>query len=213
MKLYYRRLIVIFCTIGVLVVGLFLAWHDSPTTDEDIHIASAYLGLTRHEFRFDPEHPYLFKVLTALPLLTIHLNPPPDDAAYWEEGRITVYDSWKAARGWADEWFYTSGNNPELMIFLARIPAVICLTLLCLLVYFLASRWFSPTIGLWALIFTAFNPNLLAHGHLANNDVPTALLFLLTIWAMWEYFLHPNLRQAVILGVAFAAAELTKFSM
>ncbi|MBU6389711.1 hypothetical protein KGQ71_04325, partial [Patescibacteria group bacterium] len=93
----------------VLGAGLYSAWNNSMTSDEGVHAASGYLVLTRHEFRFDPEHPYLFKIISALPLLAVRLNPPSDDQRLWNAAWPSNYDSWKEARQWADEWFYNSG--------------------------------------------------------------------------------------------------------
>lgn len=208
-----RKLLVAFILTLTLGIGLTLAWRDSMTTDEGIHVASAYLVFTRQEFRFDPEHPYTYKYLTALPLLFLKPNMPPDDAALWEGAYPTVYDSWKEAREWTDQWFYRSGNNADLMIFLARIPGIFCLVGLCWLVYYLASRWFSEKVGLYALVFTAFNPTVLAHGHLANNDVAAALAFLGTVWALWHYSLSPSLKRAALVGLILGIAQTTKFSL
>ncbi|MEI6477597.1 MAG: glycosyltransferase family 39 protein [bacterium] len=196
-----------------LSLGLYLSYRDSMTTDEGIHVASAYLVLTRHEFRFDPEHPYLYKVLTALPLLAVHLNMPPRDQELWDGAYRTVDDSWPMAREWADEWYYQSGNNADLMVFLSRIPSVLITLAFCWLAYYLGRLWFSPRVGLFALVFTVFNPTVIAHGHLTGNDVAAALAFLGTVWALWYYGERPGLHRAALLGLVFAAAELTKFSL
>lgn len=146
--------------------GLFLSWRMTMTTDEGIHVASAYLALTRGDHRFDPEHPFLYKYTTALPLLVLRPNTPPDDVKLWDSGEPTFYDSWKESREWSDQWFYKSGNNARLMIFLARIFGVIVLVLLGLTVYYTSKRWFGEKTALWSLFFTAFTPTLLAHGPL-----------------------------------------------
>lgn len=196
----------------VTVAGAVLAWRTSMTTDEGIHTASAYLALTRGEHRFDPEHPFLFKYLTALPLLIVHPHLPPDDQLLWDKAAPTFYDSWAEARQWTDEWFYRSGNNAQLMIFLARIPGVLALLGLCALVFYAASRWFSPKVGLWALFFTAFSPTLLGHGSLTNTDVPLALAFLGALWTLWLYGEKPSYKTALYAGLSIAATLLTKFS-
>jgi hypothetical protein len=184
----------------------------SMTTDEGIHTASAYLALTRGEHRFDTEHPFLFKYLTALPLLVLQPNPPPNDQVLWTRAKPLLYDSWRESREWTDEWFYRSGNNAQLMIFLARIPGVLVLLGLCWMVYHLGRKWFSPTIGLWALFFTAFNPTLLAHGALTNTDIPLAAAFLLALWALWAWGEKPGLRAALWVGLALGVCVLTKYS-
>jgi hypothetical protein len=208
---WHKRIVAILIS-WVAIAGLFLAWNTTMTTDEGIHTASAYLAIERGDHRFDPEHPFLFKYLTALPLLPLGLHLPPDDQQLWEAAEPSLYDSWKESRLWTEEWFYTSGNDAQLMIFLARLPGVLCLVLLSYLVYICAKRWLSPTAGLWALFFTAFSPTLLAHGPLTNTDVPLALAFLFSVWQLWRYWESPNLKNALWVSLALTITILTKFS-
>lgn len=208
----YRRLPVAILLGWVAIAGLFMAWHDTATTDEMIHVSSGYLAMTRGEFRFDPEHPYFFKYFSAAPLLALRPNLPPDDQLLWNASRGTFYDSWKEAREWSDQWLYKSGNDAQLMTFLARIPAVLSLLLLCYFVYRFGSTWYGETVGTLALAFTAFNPTVLAHGHLANTDVPVSLGFLFTTYALWKYGREPSLRQAAWVGLALGISLVTKFS-
>jgi hypothetical protein len=207
----HRRLVALFL-LWVAGAGLYLAWHDSLTTDEGIHTASAYLAMTRGEYRFDPECPYLFKEFSALPLLVMRPHLPPDDKKLWSRAYPTLYDSWWEAREWTNQWFYKSGNNAREMVFLMRIPAVLCLVTLCWMAYFLTSLWFSPKVGLYALIFTAFNPTLLANGHLANTDVPVALTALFLLYGVWRYSQKPTTATAILVGLLSAVALCTKHS-
>lgn len=212
MKISWYKASVIAIFIWVAAAGSVLAWRTSMTTDEGIHTASAYLAFTRGEHRFDPEHPFLFKYFTALPLLVVHPNLPPDDQKLWAKAAPTFYDSWSEAREWTDQWFYKSNNNAKEMIFLARIPGVLALLGLCALVLYITTRWFNPTVGLWALFFTAFNPTLLAHGSLTNTDTPLALAFLAALWALWKYYEKPGYKTAIWAGLGIAATMLTKMS-
>lgn len=207
-----RKSIVGLILLWVLGAGLFLAWKDSPTSDEGIHISSAYLALTRGEFRFDPEHPYLFKFLTAIPVLFLHTNLPKDDQQLWQRAQPLSYDSWREARAWSDEWLYESGNNVHEILFWARFPAVLCLVALCYLIYAVARKWFNEKIALAALFFTAFNPTLLAHGHLANTDVPVALGIFATVASLWWYGKQPTAKRAAVVGILGGIANLTKFT-
>ena len=211
-KLFSIKSILILVISWTLLSGLWLAWNDSLTTDEGIHTASAYLAIERDSFRFDPEHPYLFKYLTALPLFTIKLNKPTNDLQLWDKSGNTYYDSWQEAREWADEWFYKSNNPTNLMVFLARVPAVIIATLFCLVIFLFARQLFGPKIGLTSAILLAFNPTFLGHNHFTNTDVPVAFMLTLTVWALWNYFLKPNWKNASLIGLGFGLALNTKHS-
>ena len=209
---FFKRYYVALILLATVIVGGINARQLAPTTDEHIHVASAYLALTRGDHRFDPEHPFVFKYLTALPLLLVHPNLPTDDAQLWNAAAPTFYDSWKESREWSDQWLYRSGNDAELIIFLARIPSVLCLALLGYLVYFASRRWFTEQIARWSLLFTVACPTLLAHASLANNDVALALVSFWTIWRLWRYHEEQTWKTALWLGFAFALAITTKFS-
>jgi hypothetical protein len=200
----------ILCAVGLF--GTVQAWRQSMTTDEGIHVASAYLAITRGDHRFDPEHPFLFKYLTALPLVALQPNLPADDQKLWEAAKPTYYDSWSESRQWADMWMYTSGNNAQLMIFLARLPGVLALVALCWLIWLTTRHWFGESIARWALFFTAVNPTLLAHGPLTNTDIPIALAILFVLWRLWLYFEEQSWKNVLWIGASLGIALTTKFS-
>jgi hypothetical protein len=197
---------------AVTLLGLFQAATQTDTTDEMIHVASAYLAQTRGEYRFDPEHPALFKHLTALPLHALELSNPIEDTELWENAKVTMYDSWKEARMWSERWVYGSGNPSWLMVFLSRIPGVIALLGLCFVVWRYVSTYYNENLGLWALFFTASTPTLLSHGPLTNTDVPVALAAMGTVWALHAYGDSPNRPRALLVGLLLGVALATKFS-
>ena len=207
-----RRLAVWLLLGWTLVAGLYLAQRDSLTTDEGIHVASGYLILTRGDWRFDPEHPPLMKILSALPLLSIHPYLPAGDQQLWAAAKPTLDDSWETTREWTDRWFYRSGNNADLMIFLMRIPTVLLLTTLGYVSFKLAKEWFSEKVGLWTLFLVTFNPTLLAHGHLANDDVAVALGVLAALFWLRRWYKNPLPQQAALVGAMLGLAIGLKFS-
>jgi hypothetical protein len=207
-----KRLLVPGLLLWVLLFGIFQAWNQTLTSDESIHTASAYLAITRGDHRFDPEHPFLFKYLTALPFLVYHTNLPKDDLELWDKAAPTLYDSWRESRKWSDHWVYESGNNAQVMQMLMRIPGIIVMTILCWFIWWLARKWYSKKIALWALFFTAFNATILAHGYLTNTDVPLALTYMLVIWRVGEYGKDATRRNAAWVGLTFSIAMLTKYS-
>lgn len=207
-----HRLAVGALLLWTLLAGLYLAHRDSLTTDEGIHVASGYLILTRHDYRFDPEHPPLFKLLSAAPLVAMRPNLPPDDQALWNAGKPTFYDSWAEAREWTEQWFYMSGNNADRMVFAMRVPAVLFMVLACWLAHWLATRWFGKPAGLLTLFFLAFNPTVLGHGHLANDDMPIAAGILASVGMLWWYREKPELKRALLTGLVVAATIGIKYT-
>lgn len=114
---------------GQFVLQIFLANRDAQTTDESVHLLAGYTYLTKHDFRFNPEHPILVKLLAGAPLLLLRPNLPADFDQLWEKSSDFYYDNWAGNRRLGEEFLYQSGNNAEQLLFWGRVPIVI-LTLL-----------------------------------------------------------------------------------
>lgn len=192
--------------------GLWSAWRTSMTMDEGIHVASAYLAIERHDFRFDPEHPFGFRYLTALPVLALNPALPKDDQKLWDASSPTMYDSWVEARRWADEWVYESGNNAQLMLFMARLPALAVLLTLVFGSFLLIRKIWGEPAGLWTAFFIAFCPTIIGHGVLTNTDIPLTLCYLFATYTLLRYYDKPNLANASFVAVSLGAALVTKHS-
>lgn len=206
-----RKLSLALCAGSVAFAG-WLAWSWSATSDEAIHVASGYQYLTKGEWRFDPEHPPLVKVLTAIPTLILKPSLPAADTSLWEGAAPTRYDSWRESRTWADAWLYESGNNAQVLTFAFRIPAVVLWGLLLVSLFFWLNRWFGERVAAWATVLTAWNPALLAHAPLANTDVPLALALLWLTAMLVTFRSTATVRATILLAVAGTLALLTKHS-
>jgi hypothetical protein len=210
---WLRRHAIIFLLLWSILAGSFLAARTSPTADEAIHTASAYLALTRGDFRFDPEHPFTFKYLTALPMLALQPNLPANDQRLWSISDATLYDSWIEARTWADSWLYESDNNAGLMMFLMRLPGVMVFALLIYLTWYLVREWFGERAAIWASFFVATNPTFLAHAATTNTDVPIVAALALGVLAAWRLYLEPrSVLRMMLLGLALTLIVTTKHS-
>jgi hypothetical protein len=70
--------VLLFCLLFAFFV-ISHARHISATYDETVHLASGYSYWLWNDYRMNPEHPPLVKQLAALPLLWLHVWPPPVD--------------------------------------------------------------------------------------------------------------------------------------
>jgi 4-amino-4-deoxy-L-arabinose transferase-like glycosyltransferase len=61
--------------VAFIALGLGDLLTTSPTSDETAHLAAGYSYLVTHDYRINPEHPPLAKMLAALPLLGMHVWP------------------------------------------------------------------------------------------------------------------------------------------
>jgi hypothetical protein len=193
----------------VLVLALLLAfWLQmffalpklSATTDEVAHLPAGYSYWVMRDFRLNPEHPPLAKLLASLPLLA--LQPPLD----------TESPEWKAAQQYVFGFGFLYTNDADRLLFWGRIPMTLVAAAGALIVYIWARRMFGPSSGLFALGLFAFSPNLLAHGMLVTTDVPLAVFMTLALYLLWRQESEPSLMGSAMLGLATGAAMASKFS-
>lgn len=192
------------------VVQVRLSSLDSATTDEAVHLSAGYTYLTRGDFRFNPEHPPLVKVLAALPLLTLRptINETAEQA--WQKSGNFFFDSWRENRKFGEELLYQSRNNPDTLLFWARLPMVLLTLLLGLTIFLIAWRHWGPIPAIIATALYVFNPTVTGHGHLVTTDIGLALGSLLTVYSFYQLLEQPNRRRGIYFGLAFALALLTK---
>jgi hypothetical protein len=63
---------------------------ESPTVDEPVHLLGGYSYLKWGDFRVNPEHPPLAKMLAGFPLLFFDINDPRPTSPDWREKRGQV---------------------------------------------------------------------------------------------------------------------------
>ncbi|MBW2147973.1 MAG: glycosyltransferase family 39 protein [Deltaproteobacteria bacterium] len=176
----------------------------SLTNDEVTHIPSGYSYLRTGDFRLNPEHPPLAKMLAAFPLLWIQPRPilPLHDPGW------TSRDQWQFAR----EFFEANRNRLEAITFWARIPMVLLGVALGCVVYRWASQLYGSRAGLLSLFFLAFEPNILAHTRLVTTDMAITLLLFVSLYRLWVYCGDPRPVNLLWAALAFAMAQASKFS-
>ncbi len=193
--------------LAVLTVGAGAqAWMSlrtkSLTFDELTYIPAGYSYVVTGDYRLNPEHPPLAKLLAGGALLTI--GPPID----------LRHESWEEPEQWAfgEHFFEASGVATARLVDTARAPFVVLLMALVLLAYFFATELYSPRAGLVAATLCAFSPNLLAHGRLATTDFPQAFMVVATAYAFLLFTRAPSPGKALATGVALGLALLSKYS-
>jgi len=192
------------------VVQVRLASLDSATTDEAVHLSAGYTYLTRGDFRFNPEHPPLVKMLAALPLLRFRPTITPQAEQLYQQSGNFFYDSWRENRDFGEIMMYQAGNNPDQLLFWARLPMIALTLILGLAILLIAWRHWGERAALVATALYAFNPTVTGHGHLVTTDIGIALGFLLTIYSFWRLLERPSWRNCLWLGLSFGFALLTK---
>jgi 4-amino-4-deoxy-L-arabinose transferase-like glycosyltransferase len=188
-------LIAAFCLQAVFAIP-----HLSATSDEVPHLAGGYSYWVTRDYRINPEHPPLVKLLAALPLLII--NPSLD----------FNHPGWTTPSQWVFGFVFLYGNNADQLLFWGRLPVIALGALGALVVFLWARDLFGPAAGVFAASLYAFSPNLLAHGTLVTTDVPLAAFYVLTLYLFWKQGDNPAWKSSLLAGLALGAAMTTKYS-
>jgi hypothetical protein len=193
---------------------------DSVTFDETAHLGAGVSYLETGDFRLNPEHPPLAKLIAALPLSLSHRGGGDYDSPLWTGSRASAGD---ARRSHASEWGFgfellngprasAERRDPAARLVPARCAILFLGVLLAMVVYAWARELYGPPAGLLALALAVTCPALLAHARLVTTDVPAALGFTVTTWLAWRWLSVPTWRRAALTGMALGAAILSKFS-
>ena len=185
-----------------LAISFTLISRDSAIVDETAHIPAGYTYAAYNDYRLNPEHPPLAKYVSGIPLQFLDLKPPKLDT------------SWQNILQWDSGWFFifNAGNDPDQVVFWARLPMLLFVLALGILLYKWASEEFGNKTGLFVLFLYSFTPDVLAHGHFVTTDVPAAFGFALAVYTFSKFLDNKNLKYLIIAGVGLGVAQLLKFS-
>jgi hypothetical protein len=175
--------------------------HKSAVFDEIIHLPPGYAIVKLGDHRMNPLHPPLARVIAAVPLLFMDVHLDPSDLA------------WRTARPW--EWgkrFLYRWNDGDRLLFWGRLPIVALAMVLALAVFLWARRLWGLPAGLLALFLCVLNPDVLAHGHLASNDLPVVLFVFLSVIAFERLVERVTAFRVLAVALGVGAAFATKFS-
>jgi hypothetical protein len=116
------------------IVQILSALRESPIADEPAELAAGYSYLKTGDFRLNPEHPPLSKMIAALLLLGFELAFPRDQSA------------WSKADDYAFGIAFFRDNRPQLDAFLfdARLTAIFLTFCLGLAIALWARATFGP---------------------------------------------------------------------
>lgn len=180
---------------------------DSPTMDEQNHLARGIAFLKTGDPRLSLEHPPLINSISALPLLTEQEIDLPTD-----------HPSWEDRQGWyafADELFWERSNDPTKMIFLARLPIVFLTLGLALTGFHFAREMWGKLAAFFAFALLLLEPNILAHGRYTTTDLGGTTFLLLATFLLWRLWNSErwNWWRILAAGIAIGLALGSKLSM
>jgi hypothetical protein len=198
---------------GILLAVMFVAAvfsikDDSCTFDELAHIPAGYSYLLQKDYRLNPEHPPLIKDLAVIPLVFLKPNFPAEHNTWVQKDA----PAWWTQFDFGTQFLYHSENNPDKILFLARLPMILILILLGFFIFFWTKKIAGNKAGILALFLFSFSPTLLAHGRLVTTDVGAAAGILFAVYFFLKALSQPTKKNIIFAGLFLGLAELCKFS-
>ncbi len=170
------------------------------TSDEPAHIACGMEWLDKHVYRWEPQHPPLARVTTALgPYLSgIRSQNTPRNAflAMSKEGCSILY----------------SGHHYDRTLALARLGILPFFWIACAAVYGWGKRYFGPAVAATAVFLFSFLPPVLAHSGLATTDMALTAMMAVAFVTGMVWIEHPTWRNGALFGAAGGLMVLAKLS-
>lgn len=185
------------------------ALHESATVDEVAHMGAGMSYWQRLDLRFNGEHPPLGKALAGLALVlrgtrADYSSPAWQISTDFFNAYGAQYVFGDAVVGRWNDW------KPTLMW--ARFPMLLLTLVLGWFVYRYGTRLGGPWGGLLCLAAFVTTPAFLVFGPLVLTDVPVTLFSFIALWRLGEIWSAPSRRNALLFGVAFGGALLSKFT-
>jgi hypothetical protein len=200
-------IIVVLFTLIFSLISLATAVQKSPTFDEPIHLYAGYSHLRWGDFRVNPEHPPLAKILAALPLLALDIN----SSAITKDQRDIVQARKQYDWNLADQFILANRRIDKLFLY----PKLVMIGLAAILGVFIF-LWTREIYGLnaafAALAIYCFDPNFLAHSSIIHTDVPFTLFFFAGTYFFWRTLNRVTWINLFFTSLFFAVSAITKFS-
>jgi hypothetical protein len=201
--------------LGITIILAVLAFGsssgDSLTVDESPHIGASYSYIVKGDYRLNPEHPPLLKLLSGVSIWLgakftgIPVNFP-DTIPAWTEKVNAQWDI-----GYA--FLFKSGNDANTIIWWARLPTILILLLGGVyLTYSVYYHTKSKAISILTLLLYAFSSNVIAHGRLVTTDIIASISFIFAIDIWIGYLKNPIRKYILLLVLALSFGFLSKFS-
>jgi hypothetical protein len=204
--------IVLVFLIAIITVALSLQSirNDSLTMDELAHTTAAYSYIVESDYRLNPEHPPLLKLLAGGGIwigsqVTGTQVTPPSESQFWEAPN----KQWDVG----GEFFYTLGNDPQFLMFWSRLPMMLLAVFGAFyLFYAVLHHTKNLTIATVTGIGFLTSINVIAHARYVTTDVGITIALMLVVDWFSRYLKAPNPKTTAGLISALVIAAFTKFS-
>ncbi len=205
----YNKIAIILIAVFI-VESLFAIMYNSPVYDETAHIGGAYHNWKTGNITLVREQPPLVKIVAGAPLVAMNLTYPKSCVV----SNVTFDDDWTnpEQRSFGACFLYKMGNDLDNILLFSRLAIVSLSIILAVSLFLFTKRIYGPKAATFALFLYVFEANIIAHSSLVTMDLAVSLFMFLTITAMWNFLKSPTDRNAIVVGVFFALAQVSKFT-
>lgn len=218
-RITYIVITILLVTIGVArIVSTYSIF--TQTTDEPAHIASGLEWLDRGTYIYEPHHPPLSRIASAIgPYLygsrlteaqRKYLDEVPEDFRD-KYGTSYYHNLYREMWDTGNDILYNSGSYFRTLS-LARMGTLPFFILAAFLTWLWCRNLYNNTTALIATAIFTTLPPVLAHAGLATTDMAMTAMFLFSIIAFTSWLKRPTAINSLIFGVAGGLAILSKFS-
>jgi len=193
----------------VFVLLAIMAWaqvtsalRETQTWDEGIHLAAGYSYLKTGDFRLNPQHPPLGKIINALPLLLLKPRLPLEDPAWRLPDEVHF----------GNLFLYTNSVPADTLLFTARTMTMLLTLLLGLALAVWTRKHFGAAAALFSLALFAFDPNITAHGRYVTTDLFATLFIFLSCLTWGAFVCSRRWTHLLAAGVTLGLALASKFT-
>jgi len=165
------------------------------TADEPGHFASGLEYLSRHVYRYDPQHPPLARAMAAI-LPYLAGARPADEPVASREAEVVAVRS----------------GDPNRLLALMRTGILPFFVLASLVVYFWSRHAFGGAVAVIATALFTSVPAVLAHAGLVTTDMAVTACLGAAFYTLIRWAETPTWSRTILLAFAGALAVLSKFT-
>ncbi|QDV22079.1 ArnT family glycosyltransferase [Aureliella helgolandensis] len=183
---------------------LIAAYRSSPTIDEPGHLASGMINWKFGEYAPYCVNPPLIRKAAALPAMLIsqEMNWPA-------HGEIGLRPEFVLG----ELLLQSNVDRIQLLFFLSRLPCIAIVLWGMWNCFAWAIEIAGNRAGLVALALVGFSPIILGHGALLSPDAAAAMLFAVSMRALYHFVTTPNLGAVLLWGILSGLAVSAKSSL
>jgi 4-amino-4-deoxy-L-arabinose transferase-like glycosyltransferase len=193
-----RQALVLAIGLVALATGRIVSTYTifSHTFDEPADIACGMEWLEKHTYTYEPAHPPLARVMTAV-LPKIFGAHGWNKKSMWDDGLAILF----------------SRGTEDFNLALARAGMLPFFWITCWIAYS-CTRWISGSApaAVLAIFLVSMTPTVLAHAGLAKTDMALTAMLLLAVYSGWRWMEEPGWWRAAAFGGSTGLAVLAKFS-